>query len=193
KRALPGGWTWEAVVRRVQGLWYALQGRPEPDVPDYPLANAPPEHSANPTQAQIDDAVEKYARYLGVQTDGRSMTIRVSYRAWTPERAADIANAHLESYQGLQVQAKMAAARAAGIGTLSSAKGRDSVPEVVASPTIQLLRGQESQLIQREADLGAHHGDSYPELKNVRASLRDLRAQIDREIARGRTAALQLV
>ena len=41
------------------------------------------------------------------------MTIRVSYRAWTPERAADIANAHLESYQGLQVQAKMAAADAA--------------------------------------------------------------------------------
>src|SRR5438094_239455 len=97
--------------------------------------------------------------------------------------------------QLIAAQAELAEseARAAGIGTHSSAKGRDSVPEVVASPTIQLLRGQESQLVQREADLGAHHGDSYPELKNVRASLRDLRTQIDREIARGRTAALQLV
>jgi uncharacterized protein involved in exopolysaccharide biosynthesis len=64
-----------------------------------------------PPQDQIDEAVEKYKRYLGVQTDGHSMTIRVSYQAWTAERAAAIANAHLESYQRLQVQAKTTAAR----------------------------------------------------------------------------------
>jgi succinoglycan biosynthesis transport protein ExoP len=199
--------------------------------------------------------------YLNVWTDLRSMTIHVSYRAWTAERAAVIVNAHLESYQKLQVQAKAAAAqsanswltkrvdelqnelqtaesavaqyreehhltgaakdksalsqqlvtlnsqlivaqadlaesetRAASVGARAATKGgADSVPEVVASPTIGSLRGQEAQLVQREADLSAHHGDSYPELQNVRASLRDLRGAINREIGRGHAAALQLV
>ena len=39
------------------------------------------------------------------------MTIRVSYRAWTPERAAAIVNAHVESYQNLQEQTKLKAAK----------------------------------------------------------------------------------
>src|SRR5207244_7470070 len=210
---------------------------------------------------EIDEAVEKYTRYLNVQSDSRSMTIRISFRAWTPARAAAVVNAHLDSYQQVQVQAKAAAARsanswltsqvtelqnqlqtaeravsryreehrltgaarntsvlsqqlaslnsqliaaqadlaesearAARIGAPGSAKGgADSVPEVVASGTIQLLRGQEAQLVQREADLSAHHGDSYPELQKLRSSLRDLRGQINREIGRSQAAALALV
>src|SRR5205823_5256324 len=38
---------------------------------------------------------------------------RVSYRAWTPERAAAIVNAHIESYQNLQEHAKLKAAKRA--------------------------------------------------------------------------------
>jgi succinoglycan biosynthesis transport protein ExoP len=67
------------------------------------------------------------------------------------------------------------------------------VPEVVASPTVQLLRGQEAQLVEREADLSKHHGDAYPDLQRVRSSLQNLRDQITREIGRNQTAALQLV
>ena len=37
-----------------------------------------------------------------------------------------------------------------------------------------MLRGQEAQLIQREADLSKDHGDAYPELRRVRASLQTL-------------------
>jgi succinoglycan biosynthesis transport protein ExoP len=261
KSAFPGGWTWGALEARLQGMWDALGEDPEGKNPDLPLATILRNDSDAPTQAQIDEAVEKYARYLVVQTDGHSMTIRVSFRAWTPERAAAIVNAHLESYQRLQLQAKTAAARnanawltnqvtelrnqlqtaetavtryredhhltgaakddaalsqqlaalntqlitaqadlaesearAARVGVRAAATaGADSVPEVVASPTIQLLRGQEAKLVEREADLSAHHGDFYPELQNVRSSLRDLRGQISREISRGHAAALQLV
>jgi Mrp family chromosome partitioning ATPase len=81
-------------------------------------------------------------------------------------------------------------ARAARI---AAGAGSDSLPEVVASGTISGLRGQEAQLTAREADLSKYHGDEYPELRRVRASLQDLRSQISRQIGRDRAAALQLV
>jgi uncharacterized protein involved in exopolysaccharide biosynthesis/MinD-like ATPase involved in chromosome partitioning or flagellar assembly len=259
KREYPGGWTWEAVKAHLLEMWSAVVEASEPDTRELRFVKVTQKDSDAPKQERIDDAVEKYMRYLGVQTDGHSITIRVSYRAWTPERAAAIVNAHLESYQRLQVQAKTAAARnantwlanqvtelrdqlqtaetavaryredhhltgaakdsaalsqqlaalnsqlitaqadlaesearAARIGVRAAATA-ESVPEVVASPTIQLLRGQEAKLVEREGDLSAHHGDSYPELQNVRSSLRDVRGQINREISRGHAAALQLV
>ena len=248
KSTLPGGWSWQNFDTHVRAK-LGIAGDAEMTALEPALSKTPDDNVDKPAQAQIDEAVEKYKGYLDVQTDGHSMTLRVSYRAWTPERAAAIVNAHLESYQRLQVQAKTAAARNANswlasqvtelrnqlqtaevaiaryrvdhhltgaakdnaalsqqLATLNSqlitaqadlaesearaariavrADARaDSVPEVVASPTIQLLRGQEAQLVQREADLSAHHGDSYPELQNVRSSLRDLRGQINREIS----------
>jgi succinoglycan biosynthesis transport protein ExoP len=261
KREYPGGWTWEALETRLLNMWEAVGGRSTAHIPEPVLAKTSRNDDDVPGQAKIDEAVEKYMGYLNVSTDLHSMTIHVSYRAWTPERAAAIVNAHLESYEQLQVQAKTAAAqsanswltkrvdelqnqlqtaesavaryreehhltgaakdksalsqqlvtlnsqliaaqadlaesetRAASVGGRAATKGgADSVPEVVASPTIELLRGQEAQLVQREADLSAHHGDSYPELQNVRGSLRDLRGAINREIGRGHAAALQLV
>jgi polysaccharide biosynthesis transport protein len=261
KGTLPGGWTWDALETRLRSMWDAVSGRPEDEILEPPLANPPREVSVSVAQAEIDEAVEEYTRYLTVQTDSHSMTIHVWYRAWTPARAAAIANAHMDSYQQVQVQAKAAAAqranswlttqvtelrnqlqaaetavaryreqhhltgaakehaalsqqlatlngqlitaqadlaeneaRAGLIGASTGAKGgADSVPEVVSSPTIQLLRGQEAQLVEREADLSKYHGDAYPELQRVRSSLRDLRNQISREIGRNRAAALQLV
>ena len=79
----------------------------------------------------------------------------------------------------------MARIRAGGAG--------ESLPEVVASGTISGLRGQEAQLAAREADLSKYHGDEYPELKRVRASLQKMPGQISREITRGGAAALQTV
>lgn len=261
KSALPGGWTWDALVARLRGMWDAVTGRPDEDLREPPLVKIPPDASDSATQAEIDEAVEKYTRYLTVQTDSHSMTIDVWYRAWTPARAAAIVNAHMDSYQKVQVEAKVAAtrranswlttqvadlrkqlqaaetavaryreqhhltgaaeehaalsqqlatlngqlitaqadlaeseARAGLIAASGGAKGgADSVPEVVSSPTIQLLRGQEAQLVEREADLSKLHGNAYPELQRVRSSLRDLRDQISREIGRNRAAALQLV
>jgi uncharacterized protein involved in exopolysaccharide biosynthesis len=113
KREYPGGWSWQNFEARVRESWVVASGpKPGSDEPPFPntvRADASP----SAKQAQIDDAVEQYARYLAVQTDGHSMSIRVSYRAWTPERAATVVNAHIQSYQNLQEATKLTAAQRA--------------------------------------------------------------------------------
>jgi succinoglycan biosynthesis transport protein ExoP len=269
QREYPSGWSWQNFERRFRDIWSIFagpgEGRTMPEINDDPSAdnhnNTDAPTQALPTQALVYQTVEKYGGYLSVANDGKSMTIRVTYRAWNPERAAMIVNAHLESYQNLQEAAKLKAAertnsalnaqiaelrgqlkaaenavtnyreehhltgaakdsgalsgqlaslnsqliaaradlaeneaRAARIGASAAGKaGADTVPEVIASGTITMLRGQEAQLSQREADLSKDHGDAYPELRRVRASLQNLRDQIGREIGRSHAAALQLV
>jgi succinoglycan biosynthesis transport protein ExoP len=262
KMEYPQGWSWQTVEERLretrQDLWEILGGsedssREQPPVSTQPSDANRTNDASQPTQEQIDAAVETYTGYLLVQTDGHSMTIRVTYRAWTPERAAAVVNAHIDSYRNVEVKAKVTAAgransaltaqvaelrqqlqeaemavtryreehhltgaardsagvsaqlaglnnqliiaradlaeseaRASRIGS-----GGDSLPEVVASGTISGLRGHEAQLVAREADLSNYHGEEYPELRRVRASLQQVREQISREIKRDRSAALQ--
>src|SRR6516225_1866875 len=94
--------------------------------------------------------------------------------------------------QLITAQADLAESEARAAGIVGDARS-DSLPEVVASGTISALRSQEVQLTAREADLSRYHGDEYPELKRVRASLQNVRGQISRQIGRDRAAALQLV
>jgi uncharacterized protein involved in exopolysaccharide biosynthesis/Mrp family chromosome partitioning ATPase len=259
----PKGWTSGVVKVRLEDIWQSIRGLvsgPEPALHSLsPLSIPPgpaglPNESKPPTQAEIDMAVGKYTGFLAVGTDGHSMTIRVSYRAWTPERAAAVVNAHIDSYRNLEVQTKVKAAERANSALNSqvaelrqqlqaaesaitryreehrltgaardsggvsqqltalnsqlltaraelaenearaariAGTGADSLPEVVGLGTIAGLRNQEAQLVAREADLGRYHGDEYPELQRVRASLQNVRRQILREIERGRAAALQ--
>jgi len=260
KQEFPGGWNRLTVEASLRDIWELVSG-PGDSAREQPLAGTEP-NDANPpndpnpsTQAQIDAVAEIYSNYLLVGTDGHSMTIRVSYRALTPERAAAVVNAHIDSYQNFEVNAKLTAAQRAnsaltaqvaelrkqlqdaemavtryreehhltgaakdsagvsqqlvalntqliatraGLAESEARAGRigaggESLPEIVASGTIAGLRGQEAQLAAREADLSNYHGDEYPELRRVRASLQNLRGQISREIGRGRAAALQVV
>jgi uncharacterized protein involved in exopolysaccharide biosynthesis/Mrp family chromosome partitioning ATPase len=260
KTEYPKGWSWQIVQARLSGIWHDIWGLPsgpEDSSSDRPVLSTQPSDANPPTQAQIDGTVGAYAGLLAISNDGHSMTISVSYRALTPERAATVVNVHIDSYRNLEVKAKVAAAersnsalttqvaelrqqlqtaelaitryreehhltgaakdsagvsaqltalnsqlialraeiaenekRAAGIG---AGAGSDSLPEIVASGTISALRGQEAQLTAREADLSRYHGDEYPELQRLRASLRDLRGQISRQVGRDRAAALQAV
>jgi succinoglycan biosynthesis transport protein ExoP len=263
KMEYPKGWSWQIVKERLgdirRAVW-ELAGSPEDRSPERPLASTQPgdADAASPApQAEIDAAVEGYRGYLVVKTDGNSMTIRASYRAWTPDRAAAVVNAHIDSYRNFEIRTKVAAAEhanaalttqvvelrqqlqaaesavtryreehrltgaardSAGVSAqlaalnsqlitaradlaenevraarIGAGAGSDSLPEVVASGTISALRGQEAQLTAREADLSKYHGDEYPELRRVRASLQDLRGQISRQIGRDRAAALQVV
>ncbi len=256
----PWGWNWQTVQMRLGEIWRDIWGNEtgaEDRPTEQPVSSTPQNDTTQPTQAEIDGIVEAYRGFLSVQNDGRSMTIRVSYRALTRERAADVVNAHIDSYRKVEVKAKVAAAertnsalrtqvtdlrqklqvaeaavtryreehhltgaakdsagvsqqlaalntqlittraelaeseaRAARIGAGAAA---ESLPEVVASGTVAGLRGQEAQLTAREADLSRYHGDEYPELQRVRASLKNLRDQISRQIGRDRAAALQMV
>ena len=257
----PKGWSWGLVQAEIGEIWrdlWGLSSTPEGYSSGEQLAmSSQPNEASPPTQAQIDATVGAYAANLTAATDAHSMTINVSYRALSPERAATIVNAHIDSYRNLEVKAKVAAAeransalttqvaelrqqllvaeaavtryreehrltgaakdsggvsaqlaglqsqlmavraeiaeneaRAASIGAGS---GSDSLPEVVTSGTVAGLRGQEAQLTAHEADLSKYHGDEYPELQRVRASLQSVRNQISRQIGRDRAAALQTV
>jgi polysaccharide biosynthesis transport protein len=259
KREYPGGWSWQTGEARLHEVWESIAGA-DSSAPAQPVASAqrdeasPPHDATQPTQQDIDWAVEGYGNYLSVATDGRSMTIRISYRAWTPQRAAAIVNAHIDSYRNFEVKTKVGAAERANAGLTAqvaelrkqlqeaetavtryrdehrltgAAKdsatvsqqlvslnsqliaaraelaenearaarigaGGENLPEVVNSSTMSALRSQEAQLASRDADLSKYHGDEYPELRRVRASLQNLRDQISREVGRGRAAALQL-
>jgi succinoglycan biosynthesis transport protein ExoP len=259
----PKGWTWQTANARLREIWRGIRGMwgtgegAENSSGAQPIVDPQPNNTNPPTRAQVDGAVSTYSGYFFAVNDGKSNTIRVTYRAWAPERAAAIVNAHLDSYRNLEVQAKVDAAehanaalstqvaelrrqlqadeaaitryrvehhltgaakdsggvssqlaalngqlisaqadlaesqaRAAGI---AASAGTDNLPEVVNSGTIGGLRSQEAQLTAREAALSRDHGEEYPELKRVRASLENLRGQISRQIGRDRAAALQLV
>ncbi len=263
KMDYPKGWSWQTVKTRVGEIWrdiedmWGTDGGAQNSPSAQPIVDPQPNDANPPTQAQIDAAVSTYSGYLVAGNDGHSNTIRVSYRAWTPQRAAAVVNAHLDSYRNLEVQAKVEAAehanaalssQVAGLrqqlqadetaitryrvehhltgaakdsggvsqqlaalnsqlisaqadlaesqaraARIATSAGPDSLPEVVNSGTIAGLRGQEAQLTAREAALSTYHGDEYPELQRVRASLENLRGQISRQIGRDRAAALQVV
>ena len=253
-------WSWNTVKVRLSRKWRSLWGLandPKDSPPEQPIIGAQPSDANSPSQAEIDGIVGAYAGYLTVTNDGHSMTLHVSYRALSPEHAAAVVNAHMDSYRNVEVKTKVAAAehanaalrsqvtdlqeklqvaeaaiaryraehgltgaamdtggvssqlaslnsqllaaradlaetqaRAAEIG---AGTGGDTVPEVVSSGTISGLRGQEAQLEGQEAELSRYHGDEYPALQRVRASLQSLRSQIARQTARERAAALQMV
>jgi capsular exopolysaccharide synthesis family protein len=256
----PQGWDWQLVEARLGQMWRDLWGLtegPEGQPHEQPIANSEPNDANPPTQAQIDATVGAYANFLEVGNDGHSMTITVSYRALTPDSAANIVNAQIDSYRNLEVKAKAAAAEhanaalttqvaelrqklqaaeaaityyreehhltgaakdSAGVSAqltslnsqlisvradlaeaqarasrIGAGAGSDSLPEVVTSGTVSGLRAQEAQLTAHEADLSRYHGDEYPELQRVRASLQSVRNQISRQIGRDRVAALQVV
>jgi succinoglycan biosynthesis transport protein ExoP len=264
KMDYPKGWNWQTVEARLGEIWRDISGfisgsdnNPNGSSGGQLMVINRSSDAQPPAQEQIDAAVGTYSSYLIASNDGHSMTIRVSFRAWTPERAAAIVNAHMDSYRDLEVKAKVAAAEhansalsgqvaelrqqlqtaeaaiagyrvehhltgaakdSAGVSQqlaalntqligaqadlaeaharaarISGGAGSDSLPEVVSSGTISGLRGQEAQLAAREADLSQYHGDQYPELQRVRASLQKVRGQISHEIGRDRAAALQLV
>jgi polysaccharide biosynthesis transport protein len=250
----PQGWSWQIVEARLGRMWrdWGLPFGPEDSAREQPIVSTEPSDASLPTQTQIDGTVGAYKGYLGVGNSGVSMTIVVSYRALTPERAATIVNAHIDSYRKLGVNTKVMAAEHANAaltaqvtqlrqqllsaeaavtryreehhltgasrdvsGQLAAlhsqlisirselaenelraahiSAGGENLPEVVSSGAVGGLRGQEVQLTAREAALAKYHGDEYPELQHVRASLKNVRDQISRQIGRDRAAALQTV
>src|SRR6202022_2575709 len=116
KMEYPKGWNSQIAEARISEMWRDIRGLgngPEDSSREQPIVSAQPGGADPSTQAQIDAAVETYTGYLTVGTDGHSMTIRVSYLAWTPERAATVVNAHMDSYRNVEVKAKVAAAERA--------------------------------------------------------------------------------
>ncbi len=67
---------------------------------------------------------------------------------------------------------------------LAKGGNTSSMPEAIASPTINALRQQESTVSSRAADLVARYGERHPLVVNVRAELRDVQRGIAEEMTR---------
>ena len=65
---------------------------------------------------------------------------------------------------------------------LSSAGDLNSAAEVINSPLIHRLRGQEAEVIRKVSELSARYGDRHPTMIKAKAELRDLRQGIEREV-----------
>jgi exopolysaccharide transport family protein len=119
-------------------------------------------------------AVEEYRQKFHIISSDRGTTVLSQQLA---ELNSQLVQAHADRDQ--------AAARLKQVRTLLASRADvDSIPEVLASQTIQTLRAQESQLVQNEAQLAAKYRDTHPTLINARAQLRDVRAKIQIEINR---------
>jgi Mrp family chromosome partitioning ATPase len=70
------------------------------------------------------------------------------------------------------------------VGTSAAAGNAGDVSQVVASPVIVQLRGQQADLIRQEADLASKYGPLHPKLVAVQAQRRDLDAKIAQEVTR---------
>ncbi len=75
-------------------------------------------------------------------------------------------------------------AEADRVGTSAAAGNAADVSQVVASPLIVQLRGQQADLIRQEADLSSKYGPLHPKLLAVQAQKRDLDAKIAQEVTR---------
>ena len=65
---------------------------------------------------------------------------------------------------------------------LRGANGAESVAEVLNSPLIQDLRGQEAQIQRRAAELSQEFGEKHPRMINIRAEIADLKDKIASEV-----------
>lgn len=60
----------------------------------------------------------------------------------------------------------------------------ESIPEVMSSPTIRDLRGQQAIIARNKAELRVRYGDKHPDVKKIIQEGLDLQIQIDNEVAR---------
>ncbi len=60
----------------------------------------------------------------------------------------------------------------------------DDVSQVVASPLIETLRGQETDMLREEAELNAKYGPKHPKILDLEAQKKNLMAKIDDEVQR---------
>jgi succinoglycan biosynthesis transport protein ExoP len=120
----PNGWTWQLTEARLGEIWrgiWGLPSTPEQGSREPSVVSSEPSDANPPTQAQIDAMVAVYAGHLDASNDASSNTIRVTYSAPTPELAAAIINAHMDSYRNLEVKTKVDAAEHANAALTAQA------------------------------------------------------------------------
>jgi succinoglycan biosynthesis transport protein ExoP len=75
-------------------------------------------------------------------------------------------------------------AKFARVAELRGSGRSADVSQVVASPLIAQLRGQEAEMIRQEAELSSRYGPRHPQMLDIQNQKRNLKAKIDEEVQR---------
>jgi polysaccharide biosynthesis transport protein len=135
----------------------------------------------NERVAQLQDEVvskerviEEYRARSGLLQGGRNITL-------ASEQVSELnAQYVLELARLAEAQARLRQANK----LLTSPNAIESSIEVLQSPLIRELRGQEALLERQIAELSEEYGNRHPTLLNAQAQLRDLRTKIQLEVNR---------
>ncbi len=122
---------------------------------------------------QADQAVEEYRRKHGLY-ETRSDTVIAQQLAELNREQIAAQNALVEA------ETRFRQARAE-VDTVASA---ESLPAVLQSPLIQTLRGQQSELEQRAAELSSNYTERHPQRRHIQAQIDELDNKIKAEAKR---------
>ncbi len=120
---------------------------------------------------ESENTVEEFRRKSGlIEIDGSTVAARQMQeinRQLTDARVGTSqAEAKLRSIQGM----------------IHSKGGLEGAADVLASPLIQRLREQETEVRRREAEMASRYGEMHPKMINTRAEYRDLQNKISEEV-----------
>lgn len=120
-----------------------------------------------------EQAVEEYRRQHGLMRGrGKDTTV-------TEQQISEISTQLILA----RTKTAEAGARLRQVRTLvKSDGGVDSAAEVLASPLIQRLREQETDVARRAAEMATEYGPRHPKMINIKAELEDVRARIGGEV-----------
>ncbi|MEZ2129232.1 MULTISPECIES: GumC family protein [unclassified Sinorhizobium] len=123
---------------------------------------------------KVSDAEKKVAEYRASHG-----LLPTSNGATFPTQQLNDISTELARVRGEKANAE---ARAGAVrNALSSGHSADTLPDIVASQSIQRLKATESGLESQISDLSTTMLEGHPRLKSLRAQLADIRSQIKRE------------
>ncbi len=147
-------------------------------------------------EAKLESA-ERLSQWLSEQLSELEQNVRDSEQAvelyriehgFTEGTSGDLLTQQLSAINSQLIIAKAeraeAEARLVQVQRLlvTDAEGVESASEVLSSPMIQQLRGQEAEVMRRSSELSVEYGPKHPRMLQVNAELQDVRRRIGEEI-----------
>ena len=127
-----------------------------------------------------EDALDRFRREHGLLA--RSASAAHDANTTINEQQLSELNSRLVAAQAETAQAWARYSQARSVQAQGATL--DTIPDVVRSTLIALLRQQQAEVARKEADLAARYADSFPLLVNARAERRGIERSIAREIGR---------
>ena len=120
---------------------------------------------------QSEQAVEQYRRTSGL-VEGKGVTL-------ASQQATEL-NSQLILARSKRAEAQARLRQVENL--MRSSSSVESVAEVLNSPLIQQLRGQEADIQRKAAELSQEFGRKHPRMINIQAEIEDLRRKIGGEV-----------